>query len=254
MAANGISDPLTSILSAIESVREELVGLRADLTIPSASVNAPVVAAAAGQGMMRQPTDWRLFAERVRSVLASAGYSGSALGTEVIQFASSLKEEESDLSAWSDEEILARRAAWSPSGVSSGMAKKERKNPWASLTSTQMAARIAKMKEGKAAKTAAGESAPAVQVAAPAPLPAPPAQAPRTFKPVLLQGVRYLVNMNSGHAYHREENGSQGNWAGLFKREPKPYVNTSVPKPLEGGKQKSTRKHKRRHSKRTRKH
>jgi hypothetical protein len=51
------------------------------------------------------------------------------------------------------------------------------------------------------------------------------------FKPVLLVGVRYLVNMESGHAYYRNEDGSQGDWAGIFSRTPKPHVDTSVPEP-----------------------
>ena len=51
------------------------------------------------------------------------------------------------------------------------------------------------------------------------------------FKPVLLTGTRYLVNMESGHAYFRNEDGSQGEWAGIFSRTPKPHVDTSVPEP-----------------------
>lgn len=82
-----------------------------------------------------------------------------------------------------------------------------------------------------------------------------------SFKPVMLRSERYLVNLNTGHAYQRKENGSQGEWAGIFHRTggPKggPWVNSSVPEPntneIEGGKRKFTRKHKRRHMK-TRKH
>jgi hypothetical protein len=240
MANNGTSDPVTSILSAIESVREEIVGLRADLAGPSASVNAPVAAVArknpwaslpasqraekiakmkqgrnakkaAGESA-RPPTDWRLFSDRVRSLLRNAGYSGNALGVESQQFAASLKDEEADLSAWSDEEILARRAAWSPPSVVKSVVNA---------------------------------------------LPAPPvaaAQAPADgFQRVMLHGNQYFVNLATGHTYRRQANGSMGEWAGIFSKTPKPHINTSVPKPLGGGKRKSTHKHKRRHAK-TRKH
>jgi hypothetical protein len=252
MANNGISDPVTSILSAIESVREEIVGLRADLAGPSAPANVPVAAVAGQVSRSMAPTSWVLFVNRLRSLLASAGYNGRALGVEAQQFAASLKDEEADLSAWSDEEILARRAAWSPPGVVSGTTVgkswvKARKNPWQGMSEESRAEKIAKMKaaraEKKELKTAAGEG-----------LPAPPAaQAPGGFQSVMLDGKRYLVNMETGHAYDRQANGSQGEWAGIFSKTPKPHINTSVPKPLGGGKRKSTRKHKRRHAK-TRKH
>ena len=146
--------------------------------------------------------------------------------------------------------------------------KKARKNPWEGLSEEQKAERIAKMKAGKAAKKAAAEGSSAdteeeaspkpkavavkAEEAAPKPAAAPkaaetpkaapvkstaaaasaaPAAASGVFKPVLLQGERYLVNMESGHAYHRNEDGSQGEWAGIFSRTPKPHVDTSVPEP-----------------------
>jgi hypothetical protein len=249
----------------------------------------------------RAPTAWRLFADRVRTLLRAEGYEGKALGPQCVQFASSLKEENADFSSWSDSDILARRAAWSapevskgelkggkgwaktgerrasskPSSVVSGEApeeaeeeaekpKKARKNPWEGLSDEQKAERIAKMKAGKAAKKAAAESsAPEAEEEAPvspkvkaeaapkasAPKeakPSSPKAAPKStpvvpvaaapaaagqFKPVLLVGVRYLVNMESGHAYYRNEDGSQGDWAGIFSRTPKPHVDTSVPEP-----------------------
>jgi len=268
----------------------------------------------------RAPTAWRLFADRVRTLLRAEGYEGKALGPQCVQFASSLKEENADFSSWSDSDILARRAAWAapevskgelkggkgwaktgerrasskPSSVVSGEApeeaeeeaekpKKARKNPWEGLSDEQKAERIAKMKAGKAAKKAAAEgSAPEAEEEAPvspkvkaeaapkvkaeaapkvkaeaapkvkaeAAKPSSPKAAPKStpaapvaaapvvaasaagqFKPVLLVGVRYLVNMESGHAYYRNEDGSQGDWAGIFSRTPKPHVDTSVPEP-----------------------
>ena len=256
----------------------------------------------------REPTAWRLFADRIRTLLRENGYEGKALGPACVQFASALKEENADFSSWSDADILARRSAWTAPEVSKGEAKfgkgwaktgerrtaskassvvsgaeaedaededkpakKARKNPWEGLTEEQRAERIAKMKAGKAAKKAASEgalddeplgtsaeeaaatvakthvalakakseaapkaSSPKAAAAAPktnaAPAPAP-AAASGQFKPVLLVGVRYLVNMESGHAYYRNEDGSQGDWAGIFSRTPKPHVDTSVSEP-----------------------
>jgi hypothetical protein len=246
---NGTRDPLMLVLTSIEGVRAELAGLRADL-----AGSPPAVAAAAGQARKnpwtgltenqravlvaqmqsgrkakkereftsdRAPTDWRLFADRVRSLLAASGYKGKDLGHELIQFASSLKEEKADLSAWSDEEILARRESWSPPSSATKVA---------------------------------------------APLPAAAAANTVEFKPIMLAGNRYLVNLATGHTYHRLANGSQGDWAGIFHRTggPKggPYIDDSVPEPssstestFEGGKRNSTRKHKHpRKQKKTRKH
>jgi hypothetical protein len=131
--------------------------------------------------------------------------------------------------------------------------KKERKNPWAGLSEEQKAERIAKMKAGKAAKKAAseGEEAPAspkaseapkakTEAAAPkaAPKEAPKASASASaapsggeFKPVMLSGNRYLVNLENGHAYHRLSDGGQGEWAGIFSKTPKPHIDDSVPEP-----------------------
>jgi hypothetical protein len=251
----------------------------------------------------REPTAWRLFADRVRTLLRENGYEGRALGPECVQFASSLKEENAEFSSWADADILARRSAWAAPEVSKGElkggkgwaktgdrrtgskassvvsgeapedaegeaapAKKARKNPWEGLSEEQKAERIAKMKAGKAAKKAAAEGASAdteeeaspkpkavavkAEEAAPKPSSPKAAEAPKAapakstaaaasaapaasgqFKPVLLVGVRYLVNMESGHAYYRNEDGSQGDWAGIFSRTPKPHVDTSVPEP-----------------------
>jgi hypothetical protein len=246
----------------------------------------------------REPTAWRLFADRVRAVLKDNGFSGNALGTECVQFASSLKDENADFSSWTDADIIARRSAWAKPEVSKGelkggkgwaktgerraasksgsvvsgdadgdaadadgaeSAKKARKNPWAGLTPEQRAERIQKMKDGKAAKKAAADggassddAAPSV-VAAPkkaesAPAPAKKADAPPKpsatasassgdaasggeFKKVMLNGALYWVNMENGHTYHRLADQSQGEWAGIFSKTPKPHLDDTVPEP-----------------------
>ena len=258
MANNGNGgDPLGRVLAAIESVREELIGLRADLAgssavtspsvenlgaPPSVIMSAPaeavvkkerknpwasltpnqraekVSAMSLGRTMRKEaPTPWRLFTDRIRDLLKSAGYSGADLGVKMVQFASSLKDEKADFSAWTDEEILARRKTWAPPNVA------------------------------KVVKTAS-------------PLPASPAPSlavPGGFQALMLDGNRYLVNLATGYAYDRLANGSKGEWAGIFTKSPKPGIDTSVPEPANldfaGGRGKSTRKHKRRHGK-TRKH
>jgi hypothetical protein len=254
----------------------------------------------------RPANAWILFTQRVRGLLKENGYTKEAVGIEANMFSSTLKEENSDLTSWSNEDILARRADWSRPAVSKWVAthgvkskassvvsgeapeaaetesaekpKKARKNPWEGLSEEQKAERIAKMKAGKAAKKAAAEgsadaeeeapvspkvkaeaapkaSAPkevAAKPSSPKPSSSKAAEAPKAssksnaaaapavaaapaasgqFKPVLLQGVRYLVNMESGHAYHRNDDGSQGDWAGIFSRTPKPHVDSSVPEP-----------------------
>jgi len=266
----------------------------------------------------RAPTAWRLFADRVRTLLRAEGYEGKALGPQCVQFASSLKEENADFSSWSDSDILARRAAWAapevskgelkggkgwaktgerrasskPSSVVSGEApeeaeeeaekpKKARKNPWEGLSDEQKAERIAKMKAGKAAKKAAAEgSAPEAEEEAPvspkvkaeaapkvkaeaapkvkaeaapkvkaeAAKPSSPKAAPKSTPaapvaaaagkptPVIFVGVRYLVHMESGHAYYRLPDGPnnehvKGDWAGIFSKTPSPRLDTSVPEP-----------------------
>jgi hypothetical protein len=241
--------------------------------------------------------------------LREAGFEGKSLGTECVQFCSSLKEENADFSSWSESDILARRAAWSAPEVSKQKAKssppsvaseveaeaeaaptkKERKNPWAGLSEEQKAERIAKMKAGKAAKKASAEeeapaslsdaeaapasvsssekkkrgpkkfsemspeevaeakakraskkeakssaAPPAAAAAAKMPLPpSPPSSVSplENFQRVMLSGSAYWVNLQNGHCYHRLTDGSQGDWAGIFSRTPKPHVDSSVPEP-----------------------
>ena len=147
--------------------------------------------------------------------------------------------------------------------------KKARKNPWEGLTPEQKAERIAKMKAGKEAKKAAadddgcGASGPEVPAAvlaaldatlgpslfaapaaakkveaAPAPKKVEAASAAASasasageFKPVMLNGTRYLVNLANGHSYLRLPDGGQGEWAGIFSKTPKPHIDDTVPEP-----------------------
>jgi hypothetical protein len=191
-----------TLLSELQAIRAEMLTLKLSVSsleerfsgkmakaAPAPSAPAVAKKAKDPSAPKREPTAWRLFADRVRSVLREAGFSGSALGTECVQFASSLKEEKADFSSWSDADILARRAAWvkpevskqeaagknkskksSTASVASGdadgeapasddePAKKVRKNPWAGLSEEAKAERVAKMKAGKAAKKAAAPS------------------------------------------------------------------------------------------------
>jgi hypothetical protein len=319
----------SSILSAISAMEQQLAALRAQLGGASVVTSSPVKTTTEKKPRKKSdapPSAWRLFTDRVRVLLAANGYSGKALGTECVQFCSSLKDENADFSSWADADILARRAAWTvpevskaeakfgpgwvknkawrktPTGsvVSDGEAdggaapavaepKKVRKNPWADLTPEQRAAKVAAMKAGRDAKKAA-ESTTEVVESAPAPAPAPaedavsdggssakkarkpwsaetkaaakakrdakkaaassttaempplPPSPPESvsggteFQGIMLGGTRYLVNLASGHCYHRETDGSQGEWAGLFHRTggPKnngPWIDTAVPEP-----------------------
>jgi hypothetical protein len=234
--------------------------------------------------------------------LREAGFEGKSLGTECVQFCSSLKEENADFSSWSESDILARRAAWSAPEVSkqkakssppsvaaeaeaeAAPAKKARKNPWEGLSEEQKAERIAKMKAGKAAKKASEASAeeeapasdveaapasvsssekkkrqwspeaklraaekraakkevksaaPAASASAAAKVPLPPSppssvSALEGFQRVMLSGSAYWVNLQNGHCYHRLADGSQGDWAGIFSRTPKPHIDSSKPEP-----------------------
>lgn len=166
-----------------------------------------------------------------------------------------------------------RRAASKAGSVASGgeeadgnseKPKKARKNPWEGLSEEERAERIAKMKAGKAAKKAASEGsaeeAPESPKAAEAPkakteaAPKPKVtEAPKVsaaasasasaapsgeFKPVMLSGNRYLVNLENGHAYHRLADGGQGEWAGIFSKTMKradgkigPGIDDTVPEP-----------------------
>jgi hypothetical protein len=63
-------------------------------------------------------------------------------------------------------------------------------------------------------------------------LSAPSAPASDEFKPMLFKTVRYLYRKSDGHCYLREEDGTQGAWAGIFTVvNGKPTLDTSAPAP-----------------------
>jgi hypothetical protein len=145
-------------------------------------------------------------------------------------------------------------------------AKKPRKSAWEGLSEQEREAKIAKMQAGRKAKKAEKEGAkedapvspkpsaakseasppPAKSASVPAAKAAAPPSAPSSssnaseakdeFRPVMLKSKRYFVNLATGHAYNRNEDGSQGDWAGIFhKTQPDgkavPWIDTSVPEP-----------------------
>jgi hypothetical protein len=301
---------LSQLLSEMKTLNGRISTLEGLVSVKPSAAPAPKKerksAAKSSDSEPRAPTAWRLFADRVRGVLREAGFEGKSLGTECVQFCSSLKEENADFSSWSESDILARRAAWSapevskqkakssPPSVASeaeaeAPAKKARKNPWEGLSDEQKAERIAKMKAGKAAKKASAEeeapaslsdaeaapasvsssekkkrgpkkfsemspeevaeakakraskkeakssaAPPAAAAAAKMPLPpSPPSSVSplENFQRVMLSGAAYWVNLQNGHCYHRLTDGSQGDWAGIFSRTPKPHIDSSKPEP-----------------------
>ena len=313
MSSTNVSSVLSQLLSEMKTLNGRISTLEGLVSVKPSAAPAPKKerksAAKSSDSEPRAPTAWRLFADRVRGVLREAGFEGKSLGTECVQFCSSLKEENADFSSWSESDILARRAAWSapevskqkakssPPSVASEVeaeaeaapAKKERKNPWAGLSDEQKAERIAKMKAGKAAKKASAEeeapaslsdaeaapasvsssekkkrgpkkfsemspeevaeakakraskkeakssaAPPAAAAAAKMPLPpSPPSSVSplENFQRVMLSGSAYWVNLQNGHCYHRLTDGSQGDWAGIFSRTPKPHIDSSKPEP-----------------------
>ena len=310
MSSTNVSSVLSQLLSEMKTLNGRISTLEGLVSVKPSAAPAPKKerksAAKSSDSEPRAPTAWRLFADRVRGVLREAGFEGKSLGTECVQFCSSLKEENADFSSWSESDILARRAAWSapevskqkakssPPSVASeaeaeAPAKKARKNPWEGLSDEQKAERIAKMKAGKAAKKASAEeeapaslsdaeaapasvsssekkkrgpkkfsemspeevaeakakraskkeakssaAPPAAAAAAKMPLPpSPPSSVSplENFQRVMLSGAAYWVNLQNGHCYHRLTDGSQGDWAGIFSRTPKPHIDSSKPEP-----------------------
>jgi hypothetical protein len=321
MSSPAISSVLSQLLTEMKTLNGRISTLEGLVSVKPSAASAPAPKKErkskpkSADSEPRAPTAWRVFTDRVRQTLREAGFEGKSLGTECVQFCSSLKEENADFSSWSESDILARRAAWSAPEVSkqkaagkswakssapsvaseaeeAAPAKKERKNPWAGLSEEQKAERIAKMKAGKAAKKATeapaeeeapasdGESAPAsvsssekkkrgpkkfsemspeevaeakakraakkeakssaaraaAGAAAAAKMPLPPSppssvSALEGFQRVMLSGAPYWVNLQNGHCYNRLADGSQGDWAGIFSRTPKPHIDSSVAEP-----------------------
>lgn len=108
---------VSSLLSTISSMEQQLASLRAQLSgSAKTSASVPVSPAPAEKKQRKKrngpPTAWVLFSDRVREVLRTNGYAKSDLGIRCVQFCSSLKDENAEFSTWVDADILARRAAW----------------------------------------------------------------------------------------------------------------------------------------------
>ena len=295
-----VSTTLSLLVAKVDAQTALINALQAEMT---ALRSAPVKTASAGSAGKAPtekkprkksdapPSAWRLFTDRVRSVLSGAEFKGKALGVECVQFCATLKEENADFDSWTPELILARRADWSAPEVSRGEAKNgkgwaktgERRasaksasagnsvvsapaedgedgellddepvgtkpaktgRKWSPEAKAAAAAKRAAKKAGGSAVTTTtssdadgdgGVTVSAVKQAPPSPkvTAASSSSSSAVFKPVMLGGgARYFVNMENGHAYHRLSDGSQGEWAGLFKRDPKPRIDDSVPEPV----------------------
>ena len=315
------------ILAAISAMESQLAALKAQLSgkTPAASGKSSGKSSAPKEKKERSPSGWILFTQRVRTLLREADYEKKSLGPELVLFCGSLKEENTDYASWADEDILARRAAWSapeirkkgsaaasvasapeeeapaaedapaaeapkkrgpPKGVklseeqkaqrkatreankakkevasdaeeeapasdaegSTTSSQKKKRGPkkFSEMTPEELSVAKAKREENKAKKEAAKkETAPASPTLSAATLPLPPSpplaaakSSPIGFQPVMLGRVRYWVNLQSGHAYHRSEDNAQGHWAGLFSKSMKrsdgtigPGIDHSVAEP-----------------------
>lgn len=111
---------VSAVLATIASLESQLTALKAQLGAePAAAAKPSAAPRAKKESAPRPPTDWRLFADRVRELLravkkddGSFAYTGTALGTGCVQFCATLKEENPDFASWSDADILARRVDW----------------------------------------------------------------------------------------------------------------------------------------------
>jgi hypothetical protein len=233
---------MSSILSTIASLESQLATLKSQLggsAVPA--VGKKEKAPRKKSDTPRPPTDWRIFSDRIRDLLKNNGYSGKALGTECVQFCSSLKAENADLSSWDDGDVLARRAAWSAPEVSKQAAagihyKKGKKivTPPGStggsvvsdaesvsggeiseptkkrkpMSDETKATAAAKRKATLAAKKAASSGTTAVVPSSDSALPPLPPSPPQSvagamdLKRVMISGHRYLVHLDTGHSWH----------------------------------------------------
>lgn len=124
----------SAILSELQAARADILSLKAQVSALQTALDSKPAAAAAApsegkktrktrpknaDAAPRPPTPWVIFVDRVRDILravkkddGSSAYTGQDLGIICVQFASALKEENADLSSWSDADIIARRVAW----------------------------------------------------------------------------------------------------------------------------------------------
>lgn len=218
-----------------------------------------------------KPNKWILFTQRVRAVLVAAGHK---LGLEATLFSASLKNKNSDLDSWSDEAILTEFTSFEVPVISREPKKKTAKATDAAseqsdseskpekpkkVLSAEHKAALQEGKKKKAAerkaaasgsaevspsaspktapkaapKASAPKAAPAPKTA-PAPTPAPAPEEENVWKPWINKGKAYLWNPSNNFVYHREADGSQGDWAGLLNPLKK-TIDTSVPEPVDDG-------------------
>jgi hypothetical protein len=281
----------SKILSAISELKAQISSLEAKMGALALKESSEPLKPAKGKAAKkprdpdapkRQPTEWILFTNRVRSLLKANGYP---VGSEVQQFCSHLKAER-ELHEWSDSEILPFREAWTaperkprepkssepkpekpkkvlspehkaallegkkkkaaekkasesetekpkakkPAEVplppsepqseaeSTGSSDSKKRGPkkGTKLTDEQKAARKAKRAENKAKKEqtaiAPSEEKEEGEVSESEAEPEPEI----SLSPMILKGKRYLWNALNNHCYHREEDGTQGDWAGIL--------------------------------------
>ena len=119
-------------------------------------------------------------------------------------------------------------------------AKKKRGPPKGVKLSEEEKAKRKATREANKAKKKEAPASPSLSAATvplpPSPPMAPVKTAPANFQPVMLKDesgkpARYYINLQTGHAYHRSEDGTQGHWAGLFSKTPKPHIDHSVAEP-----------------------
>lgn len=141
---------------------------------------------------------------------------------------------ESNKAAKSSSEDEAEAPASDTEGaVSTTSSEKKKRGPkkYSEMTPEELAAAKAKREAKKEAKSASPSLAAALPPLPPSPSGPKASAALANFQPVMLGGHRYYINLASGYAYNRNEDGSQGHWAGLFSRTPKPHVDFSVAEP-----------------------
>ena len=119
-----------------------------------------------------------------------------------------------------------------PASVTSSEKKKRGPKKFSEMSAEEVADAKAKRAEAKAKKEVKGGGAAAAAAKVPLP-PSPPSSVSgmEGFQRVMLSGAAYWVNLSSGHCYNRLADGSQGDWAGIFSRTPKPHIDSSVTEP-----------------------
>lgn len=98
------------------------------------------------------------------------------------------------------------------------------------LTDEQKAARKAKMAENKL-KKAAKVPLPADSDKEEGEVSEPEEEPEIQFNPLIIKGKRYMWNPLNHHCYHREEDGSKGDWAGLLNIQDKSITIKAAPEP-----------------------